>query len=556
MIYVKNILFIISLVLVVNTSNSQNHINSIKPNIVWIVCEDISPTLSMYGDFTAKTPNLDKLAGESIVYDNAFAPVGVCAPTRSSIITGMYPISIGTMNMRTGKDIQSWGVRKYENKIQITDIEGDTIRQYSAVVPSNVKCFTEYLRADGYYCTNNQKTDYQFAAPITAWDENNSKAHWRNTPKGMPFFSVFNFGSTHESKIWLQKKPLTVNPETVPVPPYFQDTEIARNDIARHYSNVEIMDAEVGQLIQQLKEDGLYENTIIFFYSDHGGPLPRQKRAILDSGLKVPFMVKNIGSSDIGRTDRLISFTDLAPTVLSLAGIQPPNYMDGSAFLGKYIAKPRDYVFGSSDRFDESSDRIRSVRNKQYLYLKNYFPKKTKYKDISYRKNIPMMNELLDLKEQNKLNEIQLDWFNTKTTEELYDCEKDPYNLINLAENPDYHKVLIDLRNVNDEHFKNFPDLGMIPEAQLINRMWPNFEQPQTDIVTLLQEEETIYLSTTTEGASIAYILSDNPNLELDYNSHWKLYSTPIKAEKNMYIYTIAERIGFKESDIVMHQIK
>lgn len=554
--YIKTILLLATLLLCSNYNYAQILANPEKPNIVWIVCEDISPTLPMYGDLTAKTPNLDQLANESIVYNNVYAPVGVCAPARSSIITGMYPTSIGTMNMRTGKDIHSWGVRKYENKVPIADINGDTIRQYAAVIPPNIKCFTEYLRADGYYCTNNQKTDYQFAAPITAWDENNAKAHWRNVPKGMPFFSVFNLGSTHESRLWLQKKPLTVNPETVPVPPYLQDTEVARKDIARHYSNIEIMDAEVGAIIQQLKDDGLYKNTIIFFYSDHGGPLPRQKRAILDSGLKVPFMIKGINNKDVGKSDRLISFTDLAPTMLSLAHIKPPQHLDGKAFLGSYKDQEREYVYGSSDRFDESTDRIRSIRNKRYLYIRNYFPEKPKYKDIDYRKNIPMMNELLEMKKLQKLNEIQLQWFSTKTNEELYDCEKDPFNLVNLADDPNFEVILNEFRKENLKRIETFPDLGMIPETQLIEMMWPNFEQPKTSHVEIIKNNMGIELYSTTEGASIAYILSETPNLKLDYNSPWMLYSKPIKPSNNTFIYTIAERIGFKESTIEMYEIK
>ena len=316
-----------------------------KPNIVWIVTEDISPTLSFYGDTTAKTPNLDKLASESLVYDNAFTTVGVCAPSRSSIITGMYPTSIGTTHMRTSHDVFSWGRRDYSAKVDIKDVNGNEIRKYSAVVPNYVKCYTEYLRKAGYYCTNNNKTDYQFAAPVTSWDENSKSAHWRNTPKGKPFFSIFNIDVSHESYLWRNKDlPLTVNPKNVPVPPYLPDNKATRNTIARHYSNVELMDKRVEKIINQLKEDGLYDNTIIFFYSDHGGPLPRGKRAILDSGLKVPFMVKDAKGTK-GRTDRLISFVDLAPTMLSLAGVKPLDYMEGKAFMGSYNTEKRDFVY-------------------------------------------------------------------------------------------------------------------------------------------------------------------------------------------------------------------
>lgn len=529
--------------------NSQNE----KPNILWIVCEDISPTLSMYGDHTAKTPTLDKLAKEGMVYTNAYAVVGVCAPTRSAIITGMYPTSIGTMHMRTGKDIMSWGKRTYKDNIDINDIDGNPIRQYATVIPDNVKCFPEYLRANGYYCTNNQKTDYQFAAPITAWDENNSKAHWRNRPDNSPFFSVFNIGTTHESRIWKNaNKPLTVDPKTVKVAPYFQNTEISRTDIARHYSNIELMDKEVAKIIAQLKEDNLYDNTIIFFYSDHGGPLPREKRAIYDSGLKVPFIIKDINGKNKGKTDRMISFVDLAPTILSLANIKAPVNIQGRAFLGKHTEKPRNFIFGSSDRFDEITDRSRAVRDKQFLYIWNYYPDKQKYKDIKYRKQIPMMIEMLSLKDQMKLNKIQMQWFETKTKEELYDCKNDPDNIINLINNPKYTNEVKKLRNAFLKHQQEYVDLGMLPEEKLINMMWPNFKQPRTSNPKIVQKGNLISLFCNTKGASIAYKTSDNPNEKFDYNDHWKLYTKPLTFQNGKYYYVIAERIGYKESETVV----
>ena len=529
-----------------------------KPNVLWIVTEDISPTLSMYGDTTAKTPNLDQLANEGVIYDNAFTVVGVCAPTRSCIITGMYPTTIGTMHMRTGRDVRSWGNRTYKDRdsLGINDIDGDPIRQYSAVIPDYVKCYTEYLRADGYFCTNNQKTDYQFAAPVTAWDENSNKAHWRNRPnKGTPFFSVFNIEVTHESRLWVNEDlPLTVDPNTVKVPPYLPDNAATRESVARHYSNMELMDAEIGKLITQLKEDGLYDNTIIFFYSDHGGPLPRQKREIYDSGLKVPFIVKGIDGKT-GRTDRLISFVDLAPTMLSLAGIRPPAHLEGKAFLGNFDAVNRDYIFGSSDRFDEYTDRIRAVRNKKYLYLRNDYPNLPKYKDVAYRKNIPMMPAFLELEKEGKLNDIQQSWFETKTEEELYDCENDPYNLNNLAADPQFETILTNMRSALAKHMENRQDLGIQPEHELINEMWPDFKQPITATVEMKQKDSKVKLSSKTKGASIAYIISDNPDAKLDLDSGWKLYSEPIKAEKGKYIYTMAERIGFKESEINKFQL-
>ncbi len=526
-----------------------------QPNILWIVTEDISPTLSFYGDNTAKTPNLNALASESIIYDNAFAPVGVCAPSRSSIITGMYPTSIGTMHMRTGKDVFSWGSGKYKNSIPISDINNNPIREYSAVIPEYVKCYTEYLRAAGYFCSNNYKTDYQFASPVTAWDQNNQKAHWRNAPKGKPFFSVFNIGTTHESRLWKNENLLlTVNPKDVIVPPYLPNNEASRKSVARHYSNVELMDAEVGAIIKQLKDDGLYDNTIVFFYSDHGGPLPRQKREIYDSGLKVPFIIKDQKGTK-GRTDRLISFVDLAPTMLSLASVKPPNYLEGKAFMGEYNTENRNYVYGSSDRFDEFTDRIRSVRSKKYLYLRNSFPELSKYKDVGYRKNVPMMSNFLKLRDENKLNADQKIWFKTKTTEELYDCENDPYNLNNLAENAENKEVLVEMRTALNDFQKEKTDFGKIPEAELINQMWPNFQQPQTASIQLENSNGLITLSSNTKGASIAYIISDKSDENFDFNSPWQLYTKPISIEKGKTMYTIAQRIGFIASDIIIKEI-
>lgn len=529
-----------------------------KPNILWIVTEDISPTLSMYGDKTAKTPALDKLALESTIYDNAFSPVGVCAPTRSAIITGMYPTSIGTMHMRTAKDVDGWGKRSYElnpEGIRL-DINNEEVPQYSAVIPEEVKCFPEYLRSVGYFCTNNAKTDYQFAAPITAWDENGNNAHWRNRNEHQPFFSVFNINLTHESKIWSHSnKPLTVDPNSVKAPPYQVDSEISRKDIARHYSNVELMDIAVGEIIQQLKEDGLYDNTIIFFYSDHGGPLPREKRAIYDSGLKVPLLIKNVNSSTIGRSDQMISLIDLGPTLLSIAEINPPKYLQGNPFMGKYIAKENSYIFGSSDRFDGFTDRSRAIRTNEFLYVKNYYPNLVKYKDVAYRKQIPMMRELLDLNEKNELNAEQSIWFGTKTDEELYDVKKDPYQLNNLAINNDYKKTLDALRKVYSKHQKNNVDFGEIPEMELLNNMWPNLKQPKTNSPKISNTKGKIKLTPNTKGASIAYLVSDKAIEKYTYDSHWKLYTEPISISKGNYLYVISERIGYTESDITITKI-
>lgn len=529
-----------------------------KYNILWLTCEDISPTLSFYGDSTAHTPNLDKLAKESLIYTNAYSVVGVCAPSRSAIITGMYPASIGTMHMRTAHDYAGWGDRKYPVKTDATDVAGEPIRQYSAVVPEMVKCFTEYLRASGYYCTNNVKTDYQFAAPVTAWDANSNKATWENCPEGKPFFAVFNHEVTHESRMWMNKNlAQTVSPGSVSLPAYYPENPIVRQDVARNYSNIELLDKQIGEKIADLKKAGLYDKTIIFFFSDHGGPLPRGKREIYDSGLRVPFLVHFPEGAHAGIVDDLISFVDLAPTILSLAGISPPEYLQGQAFLGKYKApEPRKYIFGSGDRFDEFSDRIRIVRDKRYLFVKNYYPEKPAYKDVAYRKQMDMMKELLRLRDTEKLSGSTAYWFRlTKTQEEFYDCETDPFNLNNLIGDPRYADKIAELRKALDQHIKNIDDKAEIPEAKMIEQMWPGGVQPQTARPVVSIKGETIRISCPTPGASVAYILSEK-QITPDLNSGWQLYHEKISTNGTKYLYVLANRIGFADSEIVEKKIK
>lgn len=527
--------------------------NNDQINILWLSCEDISAYLSFYGDSTANTPVLDKLANESMVFTNVFSTVGVCAPSRSSLITGMYPTSIGTMHMRTGQDVFGWGKRNYNDFSEAMDINKDSIGLYSAVVPAEVKCFTEYLRANGYFCTNNAKTDYQFAAPATAWDENGREAHWKNAPNHVPFFSVFNHTVTHESQIWAKRDfPLTVNPDSVNLPPYFPDDSIVRTDVARCYSNIELLDKQIGKKLQELKEVGLYDKTIIFFFSDHGGPLPRGKREHYDSGLKVPFMVRLPNGINAGYYNQLISFVDVAPTVLSLAGIKPPDYMQGQAFLGAYKAKNnRTYIYGSGDRFDEFSDRIRMVRNDRFMYVRNFYPELPRYKDVAYRRQMPMMEELIKLNLDGQLNQVQARWFSSsKPAEELYDCYNDPHQLNNLVGNDEYNVHLAELKAIFRDHQQTYGDLGEIAERELLNRMWPNGKQPKTLKPIVSFNENTFSLSCSTNGASIAYLVSDSiiePNLD----SGWELYTKPVPIKKESFVYAMACRIGYADSEIL-----
>tara|TARA_B100001057_G_scaffold369848_1_gene373616 strand:+ start:453 stop:2135 length:1683 start_codon:yes stop_codon:yes gene_type:complete len=523
-----------------------------KPNIIWITVEDISPTLSMYGDSTAKTPNLDELASESLIFTEAFTTVGVCSPSRSSLITGMYPVSIGTHQMRTGKDVFGWGSRDYDGVSNAIDVNGDSIPLHSVVTPPEVKCFTEYLRAEGYYCTNNSKTDYQFAAPVTAWDQNGNSAHWKNREKNQPFFSVFNFDVTHESKMWLHRdKPLTVKPGLVPLPPYFPDTETVRNDVARNYSNIELLDKMVGNLIKELKADGLFDKTYIFFFSDHGGPLPRGKRSHYESGLKVPMMVRDPYEKKIRYVDDQISFVDLAPTILSLTGLNIPDHFQGRAFMGEKKSEIlRDYVFGSGDRFDETYDRVRSVISKEFIYVKNYYTNRPAYKDVLYRKNIDMTNEMLMLYKEDKLNSDQKYWYReSKTREEFYVRSDDPHSLKNLISDERYedeiNKHRMALKNWQDE----INDIGAKSEKKHLDSMWPRGIQPKSSKPDVTVKDKMVTIKSNTLGSSNAFIISDN-DFEPSLDDGWKLYHEPIKVNKG-YIYVISTRLGYEDSEII-----
>ncbi len=502
-----------------------------RPNILWITCEDITPSLGCYGDPAAVTPNLDKLAAEGVRYNNAFSIAGVCAPSRHALITGMYPTSTGGHNMRTAPNL----------------VEG--LPDYGVVLPPEVKCFSEWLRAAGYYCTNNLKTDYQFQAPVTAWDESSDNAHWRNRPPGKPFFSIINFITTHESRIWTQRgEPLLVDKASVPIPPYYPEHPVIRSDVARKYSNITEMDLQVGHVLAQLEADGLLDSTIIFFYSDHGGMLPREKRELLETGLRVPLLIRFPGKAMAGTvTDDLVSFVDFAPTVLSLAGVDIPDYIQGQAFLGEQkAAEPRTYVYGGRDRMDAQYDMVRAVRSKRYKYLKNYYPEKPFVQDIAYRKQIPMMNVLYRYDQENKFNEEQkLWWRKTKPMEELYDLQEDPWEFNNLANSPAHQQVLEEMRVALSEWQAKFGDKGFIPETEMLREMWGGDVQPVTGAVTFTRNGETLVLASLTEGASIAYRFSDQED-----KSFWNLYTGPINLDRQVDLEAVAIRIGYVQSEI------
>ena len=510
-----------------------------QPNILWLVAEDLSPIIPPFGDNTVVTPNLSRLAREGVRYTRVFSPSGVCAPSRAAIATGKYQNSIGALHMRTSS---------------VSAFAPGTFTPYEAVPPAGVKMHSEYFRAAGYYTSNNSKEDYQFSKTVTAWDESSITAHWRNRAIGQPFFSIFNFSVTHESQVWARAgQPLLVDESLgVPIPPYLPDTEIAKKDIRRVYSNIVALDQQLGNILDQLEEDGLLENTIIFFYSDHGGPLPRQKRMLYDSGMNLPLIIRFPDKWRAGEVDdQLISFVDFKSTALSLVNIKPPGYVDGRAFLGVYANTPeRTYVHGAADRFDELHDTIRAVRDKRFKYLRNYFPERGYYMPLKYREQMPIMQEMLSLRDSNQLTENQALWFREeKDPIELFDTENDPHELNNLAGNSEYVDKITELSDEMDRWMVEIEDQGLIPEQELVLSLWPGRIQPVTEAPVAINQSGALVLRSNTEGASIGYQFVDDST---SLSEQWQLYRSALTIPAGKLLVTIADRIGYKPSKILV----
>ena len=434
-----------------------------QPNILWITAEDMSPTLGCYGDEYSVSPNIDRLAKESVRYTKAFASAPVCSPSRSCLITGCYPTSLSTQQMRSG-----------------------------FAIPEDMRGFPEHLRKRGYYTSNNVKTDYNtgnYAGIVKhSWNESSATAHWRKRPeKAQSFFSIFNLMTSHQSRsmVWpyarfkeeVQNKlsPGDIHdPKKVTLPPYYPDSQLIRRELARFYDCVSAMDKEVGAILSQLEEDGLMENTIVFFYSDHGSGMPRHKRALLDSGMHVPLLIRfpkkwqHFAPGKPGSTtDRLVSFVDYAPTVLNLLGLPIPEAMQGEPFLGSKSAPPRRYVYGHRDRVDEVRDLARSVRDQRYLYIRNYMPHLGYNQPTAWPDNGEIRHDFYRLTSEQKMSAAQWHFAGpTRPVEELYDCEVDPQNLENLAGSEKHQKILNRLRKAHRKHITQTVDLGFLPESE------------------------------------------------------------------------------------------
>jgi len=420
----------LSLISLPAISHQQEEIQEL-PNILWINCEDVSLNWGCYGDRFATTPNIDKLADHGVVFDQAFAPAPICTPSRSTLITGVYATSLGTQHLRS-----------------------------SVKRPDFLKALPEVLSANGYFTSNNGKTDYNFD-PKGIWEYwQEDKAPWRNRKEGQPFFSMFVYGMTHEGSVnhveqWVRNTKdlppeLFHKPEKVSLPPYYPDTPEMRKIWAHYYDNITVFDRVVGTIVENLKADGLLDNTIIFVFSDHGAGLPRYKRWLYDTGIHVPVVAyipdkyRRLVEFEIGlHTKQIVNFADFSPTVLSLAGIDIPKYMGGRPFMGQQIAEPRKFTIGTRSRADNMYDMSMAIRTDKYIYIRHYHPHIPYIQPgIIFSSEKESLAEFHRLKAEGKLNALQMKMYQPKGVEELYDLENDPNELNNLAGDKNYSQLI------------------------------------------------------------------------------------------------------------------
>jgi len=437
--------------------------SGVRPNILWIISEDTSPDFRCYGNELVETPNLDKFASQGIRFTKAYAACPVCSPSRSAFCTGMWQISIGAHNHRSH-------------------------RQDGYTLPEPVKVITEYFRQAGYYTCNSGGTDFKRKGK-TDWNFNVDKAFdgidWRDRKPGQPFYAQVNLHLTH--RVFVRDKERPIDESKVKVPPIYPDHPVSRRDRANYLESIQVLDRQVGKVLKRLEEDGLADNTIVFYFGDHGYPQVWAKQWLYEGGIHVPLMVripeklrKRLGiSGDEGQVrDDLVSLIDVGPTSLWLAGIEVPSHIQGKVFLGRNRQK-RDYVFAARDRCDETVERIRCVSDGRYKYIRNYYPDRPYTQFNAYKKTYyPVLTLLEVFNEQGKLNPAQAKFMGKgKPREELYDLQADPFETKNLAEDNKYDKIRKRLSSVLDAWISQCNDAGAKPESEKTVNYWKQVAQ-------------------------------------------------------------------------------
>jgi arylsulfatase A-like enzyme len=535
-----------------------------RPNVLVLMAEDMSPRVGAFGDPVAVTPHLDALAKRGMRYPNTFTSAGVCAPSRAAHITGLPQLAIGAQHMRS---LQGGG--------------------YLAVPPAQVKAYPERLREAGYYTFTGRKLDYQFSGilagsgPFTIWDGEGEGESWRGRADGQPFYGLINFQSTHESALFprtgwprsgthfvfqilygfeMRGQQSITSLEAVRLPPYYPDTEPMRRDLARQYDNIHFMDAQVGAILSALEADGLTESTIVIWTTDHGDGLPRAKRELYDSGIRVPMIVhvpaayRPEGWAAGGVDEQLVSFVDIAPTVLGLAGVEIPDHLVGRRFLGGSSAE-RSYVYAAQDRVDDVRYRKRAVRDHRYKYIRNERPGQAGAQRVAFRDNLDSMLELWRLAEAGDLPEAAQFWFAPQPPELLFDLQRDPHEIHDLSSDPAHAAELLRLRSTLDDWLARLPEGANVAEDVLAESFWPGGEQPVTPTPRI--EVESIDGSETRvevriigrgDGASLGYRLR---GAKPGGHDRWLVYSGPFHATRGQRMEARAVRYGWSESDVV-----
>ncbi len=427
-----------------------------RPNILWLTSEDNSAEyLRLYDDAGAPMPNVERLAEAGLVFNHAFANSPVCSTARSTIISGVY------------------GPRAFTHQHRRSEL---------VPIAEGLRLFPWYLRQAGYYTSNNAKEDYNYVGDSEAWDDSSKQGSYRNRSAGQPFFHIQNFGTTHEGKLHFTRDEMTpteTDPEGVMVSPVHPDTEVFRYTVARYHDLHRKLDAQIGSFLDQLQADGLAEDTIVFYYGDHGGVLPGSKGYLYERGLQVPMVVyapkkwQHLLPSNAGsRIDGFVSFVDLAPTVLNLAEVRLLDAFDGKPFLGKGVGieelNSRDTVFSYADRFDEKIDQVRGLRWGNYKYVRNYFPFQPDGLMNEYRYRMLAYQEWETHYRAGELTNKESQFFEPREPEALYDLENDPYELENLAGDPAYRKQLKRMRGQLRKQLETMPELGFYPESELL----------------------------------------------------------------------------------------
>lgn len=442
--------------------------------------------MDLYTKGGAKMPTISSLASEGVVFDNAFSNAPVCSVARSTLITGVYAPRIGTQYHR---------------------------RMSKVKLPDNVKPLPVYLKDAGYYTTNNAKEDYNFIKEGEIWDESSAKASYKNRNEGQPFFHVQNFHNTHEGQLHFDNEHLESalknnNLDSIKPFPYHPDTPTFRYTQSLLHNHHKDVDKEIAKIIDDLEKEGLIDDTIIFYYGDHGGVLPRSKGYIYESGLNVPMVVrvpkkfKNLSPFKSGsRTSSFVEFVDLVPTVLSIAGIAIPNSVDGKPFLGKSLKKRKlekqNITFGYADRFDEKYDLVRSVRKGKFKYMRNYQPFNVDGLYNFYRYKMLAYKEWYKLYQDGKLNTVQSQFFEARLPEALYNIDEDPHETNNLANDKNYNETLMELRNELNNHLVSINDLSFLPEPHLLKNGLQDivgYSEKNKDLIKRLIETSNLSL--------------------------------------------------------------